>query len=150
MDVRGANTFPLHNRLPNPIWLRRPFLFYFCGFYRYFPFPSLGINKVRWRLCFVYISSVPYAWVFFAPRQLATLLGNESSPKRVNPNLVYFVLECFFYLFIYFLFVLSIYAFIICISNCCIIDIWYHWNFLDYWNLCEEKLYTRAMRKNLS
>lgn len=31
MDVKGYNTFPLCNRIPNPIWLRRP---YHCHSFR--------------------------------------------------------------------------------------------------------------------
>lgn len=38
-NVEGANTFPLYNQLPNPIWLRRLFLFVFHWFHRYFIFP---------------------------------------------------------------------------------------------------------------
>ena len=48
MDVRGANTFPLHNRLPNPLLVVRPFLSF--GVLSLFSL-SFGINKIRWRLC---------------------------------------------------------------------------------------------------
>jgi len=48
MDVRGANTFPLHNRLPNPLLVARPFLSF--GVLSLFSL-SFGINKIRWRLC---------------------------------------------------------------------------------------------------
>src|SRR3954468_17344717 len=53
MEVRGANTFPLLNRLPNPNLVTTTILsvsFLFVGFIDIFPF-LLGINKVRWRLC---------------------------------------------------------------------------------------------------
>src|SRR3954468_5842138 len=53
MEVRGANTFPLLNRLPNPNLVTNDHLicfFSFVGFIDIFPF-LLGINKVRWRLC---------------------------------------------------------------------------------------------------
>ncbi|KAK2455410.1 hypothetical protein QL285_002866 [Trifolium repens] len=49
-DVRGANTFPLHNRLPNSEMVATTVFPLPLRFYRYFPFPP-GMNKVRWRLC---------------------------------------------------------------------------------------------------
>src|SRR3954467_8406817 len=53
MEVRGANTFPLLNRLPNLNLVAMTILSVFflsVGFIDIFPF-LLGINKVRWRLC---------------------------------------------------------------------------------------------------
>src|SRR4051812_42644408 len=53
MEVRGANTFPLLNRLPNLNLVAMTILsisFLFVGFIDIFPF-LLGINKARWRLC---------------------------------------------------------------------------------------------------
>src|ERR1044072_1587821 len=49
MDVRGANTFPLHNRLPIPyFWSRRPSYPFLWGFIYIFPF-FFRTNKIRWR-----------------------------------------------------------------------------------------------------
>src|SRR4051812_47337241 len=53
MEVRGANTFPLLNRLPDLNLVAMTILsisFLSVGFIDIFPF-LLGINKVRWRLC---------------------------------------------------------------------------------------------------
>src|SRR3954469_15818651 len=53
MEVRGANTFPLLNRLPNLNLVAMTILSVFflsVGFIDIFPF-LFGINKVRWRLC---------------------------------------------------------------------------------------------------
>ena len=54
--MRGANTFPLRNRLPNPdIGCDDHILSFLLSWVlSIFPLSFLGINKVRWRLCSVH------------------------------------------------------------------------------------------------
>src|ERR1051325_475315 len=84
MDVRGANTFPLHNRLPiTPFWSRRPSYPLAWGFIYIFPFLleqiKLGGDFTSFREFkrFLKIELL----------QLATSLGTIFK-KRVNPNLI--------------------------------------------------------------
>ncbi|KAK2397906.1 hypothetical protein QL285_059430 [Trifolium repens] len=81
-DVRGANTFPLRNRLSNPEMVAMTTFPLLSRFYRYFPFPT-GMNKVRWRLCV--ISSVHYARGLFP----ISSYGNQREKRthRVHDSL---------------------------------------------------------------
>lgn len=61
MDVKGDNTFPLHNRLPNPIWLRRPFPLALADFIRYFP---ILLEQIKTGGDYVVVPSVQRARCF--------------------------------------------------------------------------------------
>ena len=53
--MRGANTFPLRNRLPNPDLVATTVIIVVLSWVlSIFPLSFLGINKVRWRLCSVH------------------------------------------------------------------------------------------------
>src|SRR3954471_10810196 len=106
MEVRGANTFPLLNRLPNPILVAMTILsisFHSVGFIDIFPF-LLGINKVRWRLCCTSNARKRVESHFYRYRKWRLCWGH---PKRVNPSLVCFMLECLFlFVLIFFMLIL--------------------------------------------
>src|SRR3954470_11183319 len=91
MEVRGAHTFPLLNRLPNPNLVAiiiLSFSFLFMGFIDIFPF-LFGINKVRWRLCCTSNARKRVESHFYRYRKWRLCWGLF---KRVNPSLVFLVL----------------------------------------------------------
>ena len=66
MDVRGANTFLLHNRLPIPIFGRRPSYPLVWGFIYIFPFLleqiKLGGNFTSFRELNDFLKSSCFNW----------------------------------------------------------------------------------------
>ncbi|KAI5385393.1 hypothetical protein KIW84_072115 [Lathyrus oleraceus] len=74
-DVRGANTFPLRNRLPYPFPLvARPCFFQVS---LSVSFPYFGINNAQWRLCLCFCLSPPV--VFSRMRHKRVLVDHGSS-----------------------------------------------------------------------
>ena len=100
---RGANTFPSHNRLPNPRFGCEtpscPFLF--SGLLRAFPFPPLGWITHGGDSSVIFFRRLFFSHtVFFRLRQLATLLGTLRSwplagPSSLSESLLAFVV-CLF------------------------------------------------------
>ena len=94
---RGANTFPSHNRLPNPRFGCETLFFPLFRFSSIVSFPSFGINNERWRL--FYFSFL--AGCFF--RLVATAgnsAGDSDFPMRVPPSFCEF-LVCWVFILLY-------------------------------------------------
>src|SRR4051812_5808691 len=126
MEVRGANTFPLLNRLPNLNLVAMTILSVFfssVGFIDIFPF-LLGINKVRWRLCCTSNARERVESHFYRYRKWRLCWGQ---PKRVNPSLVFLVL---------------LLALFICLFIAFIIGFLILWlEYLDFWHFVDKALH---------
>ena len=107
MDVKSANTFSLHNRLPYPDLGRKTIPFPSFRFLRPFPF-LLRINYVRWRLCFPPV-------VF----RVATAGDSAGDPGSLSESILTLVCLLFFgclllYALLLYVFIFS--RFIYCLS----------------------------------
>jgi hypothetical protein len=97
---RGANTFPSHNRLPNPRFgcetLSFPFLF--SGLLRAFPFPPLGWITHGGDSSVIFFRRLFFRALYFSGCDSWRLCWGPGFPKRVPPS--------FCSLFVYWVFML--------------------------------------------
>ena len=116
---RGANTFPSHNRLPNPRFgcetLSFPFLF--SGLLRAFPFPPLGWITHGGDSSVIFFRRLFFRTLYFSGCDSWRLCWGPGFPKRVPPS--------FCRLFVYWVFILlySYLSFSIYLLYC-IVYIW--------------------------